>query len=177
MMGCGQSALVKRAHLFEPTVRLTDEIKHQPLSSALTPLSDAMKFFVQDLIAAHKEPWSVQRQHIRPWRVDIEQKRFIELEAHQKTALSTTAPIPATRVNTGASAVPAADQSAQRQQPFANGTIVRFINCVRLPEFNDQLGRLYDETNVPGTWRIRVLGRHGGQFVTAKSINFVVCGC
>jgi hypothetical protein len=28
MMGCGQSALVKRAHLFEPTVRLTDEIKH-----------------------------------------------------------------------------------------------------------------------------------------------------
>jgi len=159
MMGCGQSALVKRAHLFEPAVQLIDGQHHQ-FASATTPLSDAMKYFVQDLIAAHKTPWSLQCQRIRSWRDDVEQARFNELEIAQGINQTVVHPV--------------VNSAVQQPQLFANGTVVRFQNCVRLPEFNGKLGRLYDETAVPGTWRIRVLGKHGGHFVTAKTANFVV---
>jgi len=158
MMGCGQSALVKRSHLFEPAVRLADSVEHQQFASANTPLSNAMKYFVRNLIDSHQVPWTLQCQRIQPWRADVEQKRFDELEAEQKPPVART-------VNSDAIPQP---------QPFVNGTIVRFQNCKRLPEFNGKLGRLYDETNVPGTWRIRVLGKDGGQFVSANTANFVI---
>ena len=218
MMGCGLSGLVKRAHLFEPATPqcISDTADNTLISSpaplARAPLSKSMQFFVQDLIAAHKEPWSTTNQRIRPWKADVEQVKFDALNAasQPQPALSTTAPMPTPRVNAGASnasvksggkraranekvradtapvgaaaatkpterlpsatpdpPVPAADQ-------FADGTIIRFCNCIRLPEFNGKLGRLYDETVIKGVWRIRVLGKDGGQFVKANQANFVI---
>ena len=138
MMGWGQSGLVRRSHLFLPAtadsaINISNDgdgdTFYVPTSKReITPLNDSMQFFVRDLIAAHRAPWTTKDQRIRPWGI-IEQARFDALEP--KAATPSVVEPPANQADKAASKI------------FENGTVVRFQNCVRLVEFNNKLGRLY----------------------------------
>ena len=153
MMGCGQSGIVRRSHLFEPykPTLVSDD------SAVVKALSPAMCFFVRDLIAAHIE--ALQTGRMRPWRADVEQKQYDNLEVAQAPQVKVNMP---------------PMKPGEATPSFAPGTIIRFQNCSRFPQYNDKLGRLYDETEEPGVWRIRVLGKDGGQFVKSNTSHFVV---
>jgi hypothetical protein len=53
---------------------------------------------------------------------------------------------------------------------FVNGAIVKFVDCVRLHDYNGMRGRLYALLD-NGRWQVRMLGKDQGHFVTVHPMN------
>jgi len=155
MMGSGAGGIYRRAGLFENDVNLTANPTLTPEAAAHTP---AMHFLLQH---ASKFPLNCNSW---TW-TDYDEQTYIALQNPDAISSADAWFVEASGGSTN-------DKSTQL---FASGSVVVFKDCKRLPEFNGKIGRLYERMpNAAGKWKIRVLGRNHGQFVTAHENNFVM---
>lgn len=137
--------------------------EHKPLGIPIkpTPCTPSQRYLVNWLASAATNPkrhvWSKEQDAV-----------FNKLRATENadSADKAKADVAALSIAAAANPMPGV---------FREGSIVKFVNCVRLPEFNDKLGRLYakreDSTD---KWQVRVLGRDNGQFVLCAEKNFTL---
>ncbi len=139
------------------------ELEHVPLGTVIksSPLTESQKYFVNWLIRAIHQSHSNNKSVM--WTAE-QDKVSRDLELRAAVIVNVAA------VNT--TSLPAA--APHSEALFEPGTVVEFVNCTRLTEFNGKLGRLYEQCDDDTKrWKIRVLGRNHGQFVIASNDNFV----
>jgi hypothetical protein len=141
------------------------KLEHVPLGVRIkpSPLTDSQKYTVNWLIKAANYTGKNQLH----WTA--EQDRVVrEMDKRATVAVAATEAAAATSANAPSPPTPATEQTCYQQ-----GNVIKFRDCVRLPDFNGKLGRLYELCSPDDDrWKIRVLGRNHGQFVVASTRNF-----
>ena len=139
-MGCGSAGIVKRAHLFEPFAPSSSPAGR--ITPEMAMHTPAMKFLLRKAARhqADKTPWN--------WSSGDE---YEYENSHSVT-------------------VDVVDASHDVSDVFVNGAIVKFVECVRLHDYNGMRGRLYALLD-NGRWQVRMLGKDQGHFVTVHPMN------
>jgi hypothetical protein len=136
----------------------------QPPATVITsvPLTEIQKFTVNWMTAATARARDTGRSVA--WT--REQDQVVRDMKQRAAATSKATPLATAAVAT---------TPISAEHVFKPGDIVCFNNCTRLPEFNGKLGRLYEIcADTDDKWKIRVLGRDHGQFVTSTPRNFII---
>ncbi len=134
--------------------------QHKPLGISIhsTPLTQSQRYFVNWLSSSAtnscRSTWTSEQNAV-----------FNKLRATENADA-------AAKVNADVAAIAMAAAEQSMTGVFQEGSIVKFVDCVRLPEFNNKLGRLYTKcAGSANKWQVRVLGRDNGQFVTCSEVN------
>jgi hypothetical protein len=143
MMGCGASGVIRRSHLFSTR---TDASQRVSATSCIIPGHDAPSSFL------------VRKAHqCNADGSDWNWSAFDEAEY--------------LRLSSGVDTID--DVAASDANNLSNGAIVKFVNCIRQPDYNGMLARLYSKLD-DGRWQLRMMGKNQGHFVTARSTHFVL---
>jgi hypothetical protein len=182
----GASAIVKRAHLFEPH-RPSTSPRSRP-TPEIAMHTDAMNFLLDKAIKYGDTnwTWSSYDQDEYDARLSNNIVQSVHVDAAPANTGKRNSINDAKRGRSPSVDVGQSDQSASKRQAqstdtvattesntFTNGATVTFINCVRLTNFNGLRGRLYALQD-DGRWQVRVLGKNQGQFVLVHPKNLQV---